>query len=462
MPLTHLSIAAALLFAIGYLTLLVPSSHEFPAARVCAAACAGVSVHACADAGAQAEAREDLIAAYIKAMNAGTPEAMRTFEERHRSARALASRDMDDRVNQAMGLQSQWGRLSLRETVRTTPQGKTVLVDTAKAGVFEMEFEFEPGEQGKLSLIRISTVSGLARLDPAAATRSVEALAEALNENYVFPKVGAEMAALLRKNLERGAYGGISTERELADRITTDLQSISADKHLRMQPVPAAQPGAAAPAMRPAPINASFRKVEILEGNVGYIRFDGFASGQDAERVASAAMNFVANCDAVIFDLRHNGGGNPAMVRFITSYLFSEPTHLNSFYDRHGKRTEEFWTLAEVPGKRLRPEASIYVLTSKYTFSGAEEFAYNLQALRRGKVVGEVTGGGAHPVSMVRLGDRFVATIPFIRAHNPITETNWEGVGVRPDIEVEAEQALERALADYRGESAQVMVMFVN
>jgi C-terminal processing protease CtpA/Prc len=193
--------------------------------------------------------------------------------------------------------------------------------------------------------------------------------------------------------------------------------------------------------------NYQFKKVEILPGNIGYVRLDGFLEGSEAEKAAAAAMNFVARCDAVIFDLRQNGGGSPEMIRFITSYLFDRRTHLNDMVDRDGKVVEEYWTLDSVPGDRLAADAPVYVLTSKRTFSGAEEFSYNLKHLKRGTIVGETTGGGAHPVRMERITDRVAIGVPFMRACNPISKTNWEGTGVAPDIAVPADKALDEAVA---------------
>jgi C-terminal processing protease CtpA/Prc len=153
-------------------------------------------------------------------------------------------------------------------------------------------------------------------------------------------------------------------------------------------------------------------------------------------------MNFVNGTDALIIDLRGNGGGNPAMVALICSYLFGpEPVHLNDLYWREGDRTDQFWTRKEVAGKRYLNK-DVYVLTSKRTFSGAEEFTYNLKNLKRATIVGETTGGGAHPGGMFRMSPHFGAFIPTGRAINPITKTNWEGTGVTPDVAVPAEQAL--------------------
>ena len=156
-------------------------------------------------------------------------------------------------------------------------------------------------------------------------------------------------------------------------------------------------------------------------------------------------MNFVANTDALIFDLRQNGGGDPVMVALICSYLFGDkPVHLNDLYWRKGDHTDEFWTKPNVAGKRYG-DKDIYILTSSRTFSGAEEFSYNLKNLKRATIVGETTGGGAHPGGTVRLHEHFGVFVPIGRAISPITKTNWEGTGVEPDVKVSKEQALKTA-----------------
>ena len=155
-------------------------------------------------------------------------------------------------------------------------------------------------------------------------------------------------------------------------------------------------------------------------------------------------MSFVAHTDAVIFDLRENGGGDPAMVTFIASYLFDKPTHLNDLYNRKEDSTQQFWTLSYVPGERLAKQP-VFVLTSKRTFSGAEEFSYNLKNQKRATVVGETTGGGAHPVDGHSVADYFTVMVPFAKAVNPISKTNWEGTGVDPDAKTSAADALSTA-----------------
>ncbi|HEV2704640.1 MAG TPA: S41 family peptidase [Pyrinomonadaceae bacterium] len=179
---------------------------------------------------------------------------------------------------------------------------------------------------------------------------------------------------------------------------------------------------------------------------MGYVDLRGFMeANEESAQTVAAAMNFLNNTEAIIFDLRKNGGGQPQMVALISSYLFGEqPVHLNSLYWRKDNRTEEFWTLKEVAGKRYGNK-DVYILTSNRTFSAAEEFTYNLKNLKRATVIGETTGGGAHPGGGVKLSRNFAMFVPTGRAINPITKTNWEGTGVKPDVEVPADQALKTA-----------------
>jgi retinol-binding protein 3 len=192
-------------------------------------------------------------------------------------------------------------------------------------------------------------------------------------------------------------------------------------------------------------MNYGFRKLERLEGNVGYLELEGFFPTELGAETAVAAMNFLANTDALIIDLRHNHGGGPAMVALICSYLFDpEPVHLNDLYFRPEDSTHQWWTLAYVPGKRYTGK-DVYVLTSKETVSAAEEFTYNLKTRKRATIVGETTAGGANPGGPRRINDNFAIWVPSGRAINPVTKTNWEGTGVAPDVAVSSARALQTA-----------------
>jgi len=296
-------------------------------------------------------------------------------------------------------------------------------------------------------------------VDAAMRAKIVDRVSAALNETYVFPDMARKMETSLRKRMKAGAYDKIAHSAELAEVLTRDLQEVSKDKHLSIHYAPAMPPGMdpngpGGPEARDelrrelASTNFGFEKVERLAGNVGYLDLRGFIGAELAGETAIAAMGFLANSEALIIDLRQNGGGDPSMIQLITSYFFDEPKHLNSFYIRKGDITHQFWTSAHVSGKRMT-DVPVYVLTSQRTFSAAEEFSYNLKNLKRATLVGETTGGGAHPVESRFLADvHLLVRVPFGRAVNPITGTNWEGTGVAPDIKVPADKALETAHLD--------------
>jgi hypothetical protein len=293
-------------------------------------------------------------------------------------------------------------------------------------------------------------------LDAPARNEVIDGALKALNEAYVFPEVAKKMLEAIRTRQQRKEYDAITSGRQFAQTLTEHLREVSHDLHLRVNliqegPPPPPPPGSGGQALeeRQRTIagrqNFGFVKVELLTGNIGYVELRGFMPPSIAGETATAAMTFLASADAVIFDLRQNGGGAPAMVAFLTSYLVGpQPVHLNDFYSRPTNETRQSWTLPYVPGRRLT-DKDVYVLTSKRTFSGAEEFTYNLKHLKRATVVGETTGGGAHTVDGRRINSRFVIAVPSGRPINPVTGSNWEGVGVEPDIKVSAENALKAA-----------------
>ena len=277
-----------------------------------------------------------------------------------------------------------------------------------------------------------------------------------LHEYYVFPDVAKKMEDAVRARAARGEYDGITSARELAQKLTADLREVSKDGHLGVRHRNAVipdRPFNAPPSAEEferqrafaSKLNFGFEKVERLQGNIGFIDVRGFIPPEVGGETAAAAMTFVANTDALIIDMRFNGGGEPSMVAFLTSYLFDEPTHLNDIYERYTDKTQQYWTSPFVPGRRFGGKKPVYVLTSNRTFSGGEEFAYNLKNLKRATLIGETTGGGAHPVSGVKVSDHFEIGVPSARAISPITKTNWEGTGVAPDVSVPAPEAFDRA-----------------
>ena len=289
-------------------------------------------------------------------------------------------------------------------------------------------------------------------IDGAERKKVIDGVSEVLKEYYIELAVAQQMADALQAHETKGDYNAISDGDTFASQLTKDLQAVSHDKHLRVNFNSFKMP----PRKDPTPEdearfheqmerqNCAFDKVEILPNNIGYIKFDGFMDAGFCGPTVVAAMGFVTHTDALIFDLRQNGGGQPAMVTMIASYLFDKPTHLIDIYNRKEDTTTQNWTLSYLPGKRM-PTQPVFVLTSKRTFLGAEEFAFDLQRQKRATIVGETTGGGAHPVSGHVVADYFSVGVPFAKSLDPVTKTNWEGTGVEPDVKVPAADALETA-----------------
>ena len=292
--------------------------------------------------------------------------------------------------------------------------------------------------------------------EPLPATELIDIITGLLRSSYVFPERAEQAAVALEASLAAGEYEDLDDE-ALADKLTSQLYEVCRDKHLRVHTRPPwdgpARQGDARPARPPwpgwlergSPHNYGISRVERLDGNVGYLDLHGVAHPDEAGPAIAAAMELVSGTGALIIDLRHNGGGAPPGVVFWLSYLFpDDQTHLNDIFDGASGQTRQFWTLASVPGHRYL-DRPVYLLTSARTFSGGEDFAYSLQAQGRAELIGETTGGGAHPTQRVPISATLVLAVPHARSVNPVTGTNWEGTGVVPDVAVPAEQAFDVA-----------------
>ena len=305
-----------------------------------------------------------------------------------------------------------------------------------------------------------------------------------LRANYVFPELAEQAAVTVEARAAAGEYDDLD-EITLTELLTSHLQETTGDKHLRVRlgggpgprpggPGPKPGPGAKRGEAGPGPggprqgepdepkdhetrrlagrqmgrmDNFGIRRVERLDGNVGYLDVRRVPVPANAGPAIAAAMELVAGTHALIIDLRHNGGGSPEGVVLWCSYLLTEePTHLNDIFRADTGETRQFWALPYVPGTRY-VDRPVYVLTSSRTFSGGEDFCYTLQALGRAELIGETTGGGAHPTRPFPISPAVHIGIPFARSINPVTGTNWQGTGVVPDVAVPEAEAYDVAYA---------------
>lgn len=263
-----------------------------------------------------------------------------------------------------------------------------------------------------------------------------------LQDSYILPAIGKQMTDAVRARSTQPEYTALTSGQALADRLTLDLFSISRDKHIRVVysspilPSEDSDPSAADNTRYRDELdqtNCGFRSLEILPGNIGYLRMDYFGSTDLCSATAALSLKFISHTGALIFDLRQNRGGDPRMVSLLLSSLFEQPTHLTDIYNRRDHKATEYWTTPEKLEARM-PTQPVYVLTSRMSFSAAEEFAYDLKNLRRAVLIGERTGGASHPIRNHRINDHFFISVPEYQYVNAITHTDWEGIGVTPDI----------------------------
>ena len=291
-------------------------------------------------------------------------------------------------------------------------------------------------------------------VDAAKRAAVVDAIAKALDRSYVKVDKAKSMGAAIRAHLAKGDYDTITDGEALANRLTDDLHADTRDLHMRVMfgPHPKDEPPSPPEAeqleqLRKA--NFGFGKVERLPGNIAHVAIDFLpeAKFESIRQGIGDLLSQAADADALILDLRENGGGDSDTVVFIASYLFDgKPVHLNDIYERETNKTTSGWTAAKVPGKRFGSKKPVFVLTSKDTFSGGEDLAYSLQMTKRATVIGETTGGGAHPVKVVSLDDQFAIMMPYAESISPYTHGNWEGTGVVPDVPTAADAALDEAV----------------
>ncbi len=278
-----------------------------------------------------------------------------------------------------------------------------------------------------------------------------------LFQQYPDQDVAAEMVGIINEKLRDGAYAKLSTREDLAKALTADVRSVRRDFHLGVQYAPTPPTEDAAHNLdKPEVVEAlrkenfGFDEARVLEGNVGYLRISALNDVSVAGETARYALGFLKNTDALIFDIRGNLAGEPNMVRLLESVLFEEPTLMNTIYYTDGRKNavEEIWTDPALTDISTLRRAPVFILTSRLVASGAEDFAYSLQARERATIVGGATLGAAHPgASHYREDLRLNFNMPHGYVVNPVTSEDWEGVGVAPDVEAADEEALDTAIA---------------
>ena len=294
----------------------------------------------------------------------------------------------------------------------------------------------------------LARASGQAvEIDAAERQRVIDAVAANLKAHYFDRAIAQKTADALLGHVKNGDDDEATSGEAFAAALTRQMRDASGDMHLVVEysrgNIPENQPAQTAEDLiryRNAMLqqNCMFTKVEMLPHNVGYFKLDSFPDTSVCEAKARVAMASLNHANAVIFDLRDNTGGYPDMVSFIAGYLFKHPEFM---YNPRGGDDAKSWTRSPIPGNQLA-DKPVYVLTSSATWSGAEQFSYDLEMLKRATLVGETTRGGTHAGAFHRIDDHFGMGIPEQRVVNPYGKADWEGIGVEPDVKVPAADAL--------------------
>jgi hypothetical protein len=406
---------------------------------------------------------------YFKAFNSEGDDVLRTFVAEYRTPAFLEEHPVEERVTRLIRLRGIFGALTPARVTLSFDYQVTLLVVPENTGdVLVMRFQLEETQPHKLSFI---TITGIDKLDVPdeyvgyAATRAVpvttelrastvESIAQAFRDVYIYPELGRRMADTLMYRQGRGEYQDLKKAGTLADRLREDAVAVSGDLHIWVE--------AQNPMVQAStdPLNRDidelrrdkfdFREARVLTGNIGYIKFDMIHDEEEAQQIVAEGLAGLADCEALILDLRDNIGGAWGTAGLFLGYVLPAGEILTRVYNRDGDLVEERAVPSEIPGEPFAASVPVYVLTSENTGSAAEALAYTLKHTGRATIVGEVTRGAAHPSEELVINDYFRVSIPFLRSENVQTKTDWERVGVIPDIDVPASDALETAIESAR------------
>ncbi len=406
-------------------------------------------------------------AAYFTAFNSDDNHVMLEFEENNRSLSYLADRPADKREANYERLHDIFGQLTPLRVALSLEMQITLLVKNSKKDeILVIRFQLEEDAPHRLQYMTFSGIdhaevpdeyaayiaTRAAPIDASLRERTIQKVAEILGNKYIYPKLGEKLKATIQRNNLKERYADCRNAGKLADRLTENALNISKDRHIWVEAQNPMAQGST------DPLNASveklrsenyhLRKVEILSNNIGYMKFDMIHDNKEALDVIADGLSDLADCDALIFDIRDNIGGGWGTANLIIGYLLPPNTVYSRVYDRDSHLVEQRSTPDTIPGKPFDSHIPVYILTSNRTGSAAESFAYVLKHAGRATIVGEVTLGMAHPSEEVVVNDYFRMSVPFLRSENVVTGSDWEGTGVIPQIKVKADQALTAAIED--------------
>lgn len=292
------------------------------------------------------------------------------------------------------------------------------------------------------------TVDESGAIDAQLVRESVISTVKLLNDVYVYPETARRVGAEMIRRLDSGMYDGISTKQEFADRIGSELSELSGDGHMGVlvaedQAAPTHVLNETVDRFR---LNYAFQKAEILDGNIGYLKLNKFHQDAGAQLTADHALGFLSATDALIIDLTECKGGSPELVRHMLSYFFADQTLLWTILDRNSEPTYQAFAKSDLGAERFESDFPLFILTGPKTASAAELFTYVLRSYGKAKTVGQGTTGIAHLVGAQSINQHFVGRFSTYRNTNPVTNADWEGVGIEPDVHAAPEASLSVAI----------------
>lgn len=389
---------------------------------------------------------------YIEAMNSQKEKDLMSF-----FTACYGNSDHTRRLEFENSLKKSWGQLSVASIAYDSEKEAILLIRASKMPDSWLVFDLKLSETGLIELFtrtgvnqkpggqavsirEIITVADRAvPVNDSIIEHSTLETARAYNDHYFIPEAGHRISQMLTDNLRNGKYNKIRKAGQLADSLKRDILNLHFDTHSWIEADRELVPEETD---SPSSQNFGFEKVGVLDGNTGYIKLNEFSPKKEAMEMAGHVLDSLSGCRALILDLRDNVGGYPEMLRFFAGYFFSVPTKINTLYDRNGKVVEEIWTTENSTCKKFDDDFPLVILTSKRTASAAEGFVNIFKNQKRATIVGETTAGARHPAMEVRIGTLFTVSIPFLRGE----EETAEGQGIVPDIQVQEEEALDKAV----------------
>lgn len=399
----------------------------------------------------------DKLQDWLLALNTADPGQIRRVNEGATPGAALLT-------SRTLTVADSTGGFDLKSSVlfEATPTTRVVKLQSRRTSAWHcLAFSVEPEPPHAIAFMFVSPTAAPSApsgaqepvgtlLDATARQAILRAIVSALSAGYIYPEKVAAVESSLNARQANHAYDAIQSRTTFAQVLTRDIFQVLHDRHVNVGvscSVSAEPARAEPPPLDPAIHPRVFGETKRLAGDVAYVEVRSFGAPAELARAEiQKVMSAIADANALLLDIRSNPGGNPETLALLSSYLFDEArVHLNSLVWRGATTTQDFFTDPRVKGPKFGSKKPVYVLAGGGTFSAAEEFAYNLQSLKRAQIVGEATGGGAHPGGSAPLPYGLSLRVPSGRAINPVTKTNWEQTGVRPDVPVAADQALEAA-----------------